>query len=295
MTLYDYCMEKGWDRLLQQWDKKENAPLTAHDVAATSHKKVWWRCELGHRWQASIATRLDGCGCPVCANRVILAGFNDLASKNPALAKQWHPTKNGGLKPSQVGLGYQRKVWWQCEKGHAWQASVASRVKESAGCPICSNYIALAGYNDLATRYPAIAAQWHPTKNGALSPDQIVAGSNRYVWWQCRLGHSWRAKVVDRTRGTNGCPYCASRKTLAGFNDLATTHPDVAAQWHPELNGTLTPQQVTAGSNRRIWWICPEGHVWRTAVYNRTGKKRQTNCPICAGNCRLADRQKFYP
>ena len=187
-----------------------------------------------------------------------------------------------------------KKVWWQCEQGHAWQAAVSTRVKQGADCPVCSNYVALAGYNDLQTLYPAIAAQWHPTKNGPLTPSQVVAGSNRYVWWQCHLGHEWRAKVVDRTRGTNNCPYCAGQKVLAGFNDLATTHPEVAAQWHPELNGALTPQEVTAGSNRRIWWLCPEGHVWRTAVYNRTGRTKQTGCPVCAGNYKFTYRQKAY-
>lgn len=294
MTLYEYCVEKGWEDLLRQWDKEKNAPLTPMDIGAKSHRKVWWRCGKGHTWQASLSSRLEGCGCPVCANRIILAGYNDLAATHPYLAKQWHPTKNGGLQPTQVSAGYDKKVWWLCEKGHSWQAAVKTRVRQNSGCPICANYVALAGYNDLESQYPAIAAEWHPFKNGALRPDEVVFGSQRYVWWQCARGHAWRAKVVDRTRGTNGCPYCAGRKVLAGFNDLATTHPDVAAQWHPDLNGSLTPQQVTAGSNRRIWWICPEGHVWRTAVYNRTGKKRQTGCPICAGNYRSTSKQQIY-
>ena len=134
----------------------------------------------------------------------------------------------------------------------------------------------------------------HPTKNGSLTPQEIVAGSNRSVWWQCSLGHEWCAKVVDRTRGTNGCPYCANQKVLKGFNDLATTHPRIAAQWYPTLNGKLTPEMVTAGSTHKVWWICPEGHVWRTAVYNRAGRNKQTGCPVCAGNIRVKYRQRYY-
>ena len=294
MTLYERCKESGWEHLLQQWDAERNAPLTPMAVASATHRKVWWRCEHGHSWQATVASRVSGCGCPVCANRVILAGYNDLATTHPHLAKQWHPTKNRGLKPTQVCAGYMKKVWWQCEQGHAWQAAVSTRVKQGADCPVCSNYVALAGYNDLQTLYPAIAAQWHPIKNGLLAPSQVVAGSNRYVWSQCHLGHAWRAKVVDRTRGTNSCPYCAGQKVLEGFNDLATVCPEVAAQWHPEMNGTLTPQQVTAGSNRRVWWICPEGHDWRTAVYNRTGRNKRTGCPVCAGNYKVTYQQRAY-
>ena len=97
-------------------------------------------------------------------------------------------------------------------------------------------------------------------------------------------GHEWRAEIVDRTRGTNGCPYCAGKKVLEGFNDLATLEPQVAAEWHPTLNGALTPQKVTAGSSRRVWWICGEGHVWRTAISNRTNLRKRTGCPVCAGN-----------
>lgn len=80
----------------------------------------------------------------------------------------------------------------------------------------------------------------------------------------------------------SGCPYCAGRKVLPGFNDLATLEPKVAAQWHPTLNGTLTPQMVTTGTHRKVWWECDLGHVWRAAIYSRTGLKK-CGCPICAG------------
>ena len=111
-----------------------------------------------------------------------------------------------------------------------------------------------------------------------------MSGSHQTVWWRCSLGHEWRAEIVDRTRGTNGCPYCGNKKVLAGFNDLASIEPEIAAEWHPTLNGALTPEMVTAGSNRKVWWLCPEGHVWRTAISNRTNAKKRTGCPVCAGN-----------
>ena len=68
-------------------------------MAAGSHKSVWWQCEKGHTWQAMVKSRVEGCGCPVCANRATIPGFNDLATTEPALAAQWHPTKNGALTP----------------------------------------------------------------------------------------------------------------------------------------------------------------------------------------------------
>lgn len=154
----------------------------------------------------------------------------------------------------------------------------------AAGCPVCAGRAVQIGYNDLQTQYPLIAAEWNYEKNAPLTPEQVVAGSNRTVWWRCSLGHEWRAAVVYRALGTNQCPYCTGNKVLAGFNDLATKEPEIAAQWHPTLNGELLPTQVTAGTRRRVWWICPEGHIWRTAVANRTNAKKRTGCPVCAGN-----------
>ena len=104
--------------------------------------------------------------------------------------------------------------------------------------------------NDLATLYPDIAAQWDEEKNGALRPSSVTAGSNRRVWWRCEKGHSYRAVIAQRG---DGCPYCANRKVLPGFNDLATVQPLVAKQWHESLNGALTPEMVTAGSHKKVW------------------------------------------
>ena len=85
-----------------------------------------------------------------------------------------------------------------------------------------------------------------------------------------------------RTQRGNGCPYCAGRKVLPGFNDLASVETKVAAQWHPTLNGALTPDMVTAGSSRKVWWQCPDGHVWKAVISSRTGKLK-CGCPVCAG------------
>lgn len=68
---------------------------------------------------------------------------------------------------------------------------------------------------------------------------------------------------------------------LKGYNDLQTAVPFVAAQWHPTLNGELTPDMVTYGSHKRIWWKCSEGHVWKAPIYSRTGTQTE-ECPICA-------------
>ena len=176
---------------------------------------------------------------------------------------QWHPVRNRGVTPDEVPAGSHRHVWWMCKQGHEWQAEVRCRTLYGNGCPFCANRAVLPGFNDLATLYPELAAEWHPTKNGALTPEQVLAGSEKRVWWQCGRGHAWQTSVSTRTRANCRCPVCAGRTVLAGENDLATLSPELAAEWHPTLNGALTPDMVTAGSNKRVWWQCRLGHVWR--------------------------------
>ena len=270
--------------LATEWDTEKNGALTPQQVSAGSGIKVWWRCKKGHSWKARIISRSRGCSCPVCANRIIVPGFNDLATTHPAVASEWDQEKNGDLTPQKISYGYSRKVWWRCTLGHEWQATPIARARMATGCPVCAGRAVQPGYNDLKTRYPLIAAEWNYEKNGSLTPEQVVAGSNRIVWWRCSLGHEWRAAIIYRAIGTSQCPYCTGNKVLAGFNDLATVDPEIAAQWHPTLNGELLPTQVTAGTRRRVWWLCPEGHIWRTAVANRTNAKKRTGCPVCAGN-----------
>lgn len=84
------------------------------------------------------------------------------------------------------------------------------------------------GFNDLATTHPAVAALWHSTRNGALTPKDVSFGVQRRVWWVCPLGHEWEATVANRTlRQGSGCPFCAGKAVWPGFNDLATANPDV--------------------------------------------------------------------
>ena len=134
-SLFEYCTRNGMESLLKQWSHIRNGPLTPEQVIYGSSKKVWWVCEKGHEWEAMIKSRVVGCGCPVCANRRLVPGLNDLATIHPELSKQWHPEKNGALTPRDVLPGSRRKVWWRCGEGHEWQATVGSRA-EGKGCPV---------------------------------------------------------------------------------------------------------------------------------------------------------------
>ena len=287
-TLESFCTRSGQTALLAEWDAERNLPDTPAGVTRGSHKKVFWRCENGHTWQAAVYTRTSGSGCPYCQGRQARAGFNDLRTRFPSLAAEWDAEKNAPLTPEQVTIGSHQEVFWRCAHGHSWKAAVRARTRGS-GCPVCAGRQVSAGQNDLASCLPVLAAEWDAEKNGALTPQSVTPSSNRKVFWRCPHGHSYAARISARTECGTGCPYCAGRKVLAGFNDLQTVFPKLAAEWHPTLNGALTPEQLTPGSNKRVWWQCSLGHVWKAVVYSRTGP-RPSGCPVCAGKTRPARR-----
>lgn len=274
-------LKSAYPEIAAQWHPVKNGPLTPEQILPGSHRSAWWQCTHGHEWKALIKTRVEGNGCPICANRSVLPGVNDLQTLSPDLAKQWHPTKNGSLQPSNVVCGSSRKVWWRCDQGHEWQATIQAR-SAGKGCPVCSGKTVIPGINDLQSHAPGIAAQWDPEKNGTLKPDQVALHSNRQAWWRCEKEHSWKTTVYSRTFNRSGCPYCTGRKVLAGFNDLKTREPRVAAQWHPTKNETLKPTMVTPGCRKRVWWKCSLGHEWKAVIYSRTGNQ-MCGCPVCAG------------
>ena len=203
-----------------------------------------------------------------------------LAILDPELAKQWHPTKNGELTPGDVTPGSNKKVWWKCDKAddHEWDTRIADRAKGD-GCSCCSGKKVVPS-NCLATLNPKLAREWHPTKNGDFTPNDITPGSNKIVWWKCDKAddHEWTASIVNRSNGS-GCSCCDGR-TAVPSNCLATLNPKLAREWHPTKNGDFTPNDITPGSKKKVWWKCDKAddHEWYTTIKDRSNGD---GCPWC--------------
>ena len=125
---------------------------------------------------------------------------------------------------------------------------------------------------------PGLSAQWHPMKNGDLTPEDVTPCSNKKVWWICEKGHEWQAIINSRTQG-HGCPYCAGQRASKGYC-LKTKSPLLSRQWHPVKNGGLTPEDVTPGSKKKVWWLCSKGHEWQARISSRN--LNNASCPFCA-------------
>jgi hypothetical protein len=275
----------AFPELAAQWHPTKNAPLVPDQVTVGSHKTLWWKCARGpdHEWQAQVHKRTFSTrGCPFCAGQRA-SMTNSLATAHPELAAQWHRTMNGPLAPDQVTAGSARMVWWKCPRGpdHEWRAAIASR-SAGRGCPFCSGR-RVSVTNSLAVRFPGLAAQWHPTRNGRLRPDRLIAHSRSLVWWKCPQApdHVWRAPAYRRAV-KRGCPFCTGRRASV-TNSLAALFADLAAQWHPTRNGRLRPEHVAAHSDSPVWWRCPRDprHEWQAKVSQRT-RLSGSGCPFCA-------------
>lgn len=279
MTLQDHFLENA--QMSRMWDAEKNADLNPAELTPGSRRAAWWRCEQGHSWQAQVYSVKSGCSCPYCSGRNAIPGETDLATTHPQVLKLW--SEKNTLKPTEVTAGSHRKVWWKCEKGHEWETLIAVVAVEGCGCPYCMGKRAIPGETDLATLRPDVLEAWDFEKNQEIDPGNVLPSSHEKAWWRCSLGHSWQAMIFSRTREqAAGCPYCTGKKVLPGFNDLATKKPKVAEQWHQPLNGELRPEDVSPGSNWKVWWRCREGHVWQAAIYSRT-RERASGCPVCAG------------
>ncbi len=292
--------------LAKEWNYEKNGDLKPEDVGHRSDKKVWWICpydvpddypveslrgkHFDFEWKAAIGNRTGNqrLGCPYLSGQAVWPGFNDLQTVNPELARQWHPIKNGGLKPTQVTVNSNKKVWWYLPydvpndysikslRGKCfdfeWQAKICNR-NNGSNCPYLVGKAIWTGFNDLATTSPTIAAQWHPTKNDGLKPTQVTANSDKKVWWYLsydvpndyhikslrgrHFDFEWQVSISDRHRHKLECPYLSGSSVWPGFNDLQTINPELAAQWHPTKNEGLKPTQVTANSGKKVWWHLP--------------------------------------
>ena len=261
--------------LVAEWGDNERDPET---LSHGSSFKANWVCGLGHEWRAQVKHRVRGSGCPFCANKRLLPGFNDLATRFPEVAAEWHPTKNP-TGPEQVMPGSKRRVWWLGECGHEWDQPVTHRTLRGYRCPYCTGRRVLPGFNDLATRYPGVAAEWDP--RNPTDPDQVMPTAGATAWWVGPCGHTWETTPANRVGNKTGCPFCApyNGKVLSGVNDLATLHPELASEWHP--TNPLPPSAVLPGTPRVVRWVCDRSHEWDATVGSRV---RGAGCRYCANN-----------
>lgn len=264
--------------LVKEWRDARDAGT----VTAGSHYKVSWECSrCSYLWQAVISSRSKGSGCPRCAGKVPFPG-KSLGDQFPGLVDEWDDANS--MSPLSIGPKSGIRAWWVCALGHRWKARVADRTS-GTGCRVCAGKEVLAGFNDLASTHPHLAREWHP--DNPISADQVTKTSGKTFRWLCAHDHHWTATVAARTSGGNKCPYCSGRRAIRGSTDLLTTHPNVAAEWHP--SNPVNVFEVKRGSSVDVYmWVCGKGHVQRKTVRDRV----EFGCTTCSKKGRTSKGER---
>ena len=209
------------------------------------------------------------------------------------LLDEFDYTQNA-FSPKTISFCSGKKLFWKCEKGHAYVATLSHRTSRNSGCPFCSGHKVLKGFNDIVTTHPDLIKEWDYEKN-VISPYDYSKGSIVSVWWKCEKGHSFKQTINSRTNAKTGCPYCSNKKLLVGFNDLKTRFPNVSSEWDYNKNSPITPENVFPGTTKKFWWICPYGHKYLASPNKRTSNDA-TSCPICDKEKKISIPEKiaFY-
>ena len=201
-------------RLAELWDEEKNGAVEL--VRLKQRDRYWWKCPIcGCEWSRELGAALKSNLCPVCNGRVLVKGYNDLATTHPELAAEWDYDRNGELRPSDVLAGSTRAVWWKCSKCHGvWQCKVVNRKLNAVRCPYCRKKRLLKGFNDLASQYPELAKEYLPELNSGITADELLIRNKTKVKWRCcKCGYEWITTIGHRAKRGTGCPRCNDKKT----------------------------------------------------------------------------------
>ncbi len=283
---YEDSLSYLFPELAKEWHPTKNGKLTPDLFVPGSQEIVWWLCpECGNEWPASIVNRSKGHGCDICATeRRKVTKKDTLLAKRGGINKKWclldWDYEENEYGPEYYTNGSAEVVSWRCHKcGHKWKTPICNRTRDyRSGCSLCSGKTIVSGVNDLPTIMPELMQDWDYENNTGIDPTTVGRGSHEYVSWKChKCGYTWEAQVYNRANG-KACPCCANRVVVSGINDLATTDPELAAEWHPTLNN-LNPTEVTRGQSKKVYWLCPKcGNVWQDSLNHRSGGR---GCSVC--------------
>lgn len=282
------CPEcRGWHYNKILWQERPD-PEKYYDInknkrsfktySYMSNEKVWWNCDNGHSFETMImnVTRREQFQCPICENRLVEKGYNDLASQYPDLAQEFDADKNM-VHPDDIYYASTLQYWWKCTEGHEFIRSAYHRVARAGECPVCNREIVVKGINDLQNKYPEVVNIWDYEKN-SVSPDEISDISTSRFYFKCKLGHTYEAGLNSVKNNSFKCHVCNNIIVQKGINSLVDTHPELAAEFSP--NEMRKPSEFNKHMAYSILWRCPHCN----GDYHYSIKDRELNdesCPYC--------------
>ena len=193
-------------------------------------------------------------------------------SKSDSLRRMhYHAAALGGKCLAVEYKGMKKKVPWQCQHGHTWDAVPNSVLNLNSWCPECARN---------RRRVPLKRLQDHARARGGRCLSRSKHNSCRTkVPWQCKLGHTWEARPSNVLHWGTWCPACSRKRRTPKKRSLKDL------QEHAASRGGCCLSTAYQGMKAPAVWQCHEGHIW-TARSNSVLNKK-TWCPVCSGNAPL--------
>ena len=180
-------------------------------LSVCSNRVISWKCNNAHSFKESIRNvNRRTYKCLYCAGRSIWPGYNDLQTLYPDIAVEFDIKKNG-ITPDRISPKDTTVYCWTCKEDHpTFEQSVEHRVNRRTVCPYCSGRKPVIGKNDLKTLFPEIAKEWDMKRNQGVSPEEVNPFTYVAYYWICPKSHSYKKKVIERTRFHKpvDCPKC---------------------------------------------------------------------------------------
>lgn len=221
--------------------------------------------------------------------------FEELPKNSAFIIKKeliliWDFKKNSQFNISfhKATKGSGKKAWRLClECKSSYDMAIVKKVN-GRGCPYCAGY-RVNETNSLASLHPQLLSEWDFEENLEISPEAIVCGNTKKVWWKGKCGHSWMANTHNRVYGKTGCPYCVHNgKILKGFNDLETTHPKIAEAM---VDKNLV-KILSFGSSEKVRWKCSFCKVINLSILNDLAS-RGLKCKACSDSMSFGEKYIF--
>ena len=294
--------------LINEIHPVKNEKIDLGKISCRSGQYLWWKCSHGHTFEMSVASKVDGKGCPYCLKKNRVVTF--IHEQSSTIAKEWNREKNLPLVLEDITTGSHKNVWWICDEGHEWQQMVYMRFDErrNTSCPFCQEKERL---SVIKKEYSHLFEQWDEMKNGP--PEyKLYPGSDIRVYWKCSYGHEWNDAQSIRAKNIN-CPICQPNEMVKGnfyevkfseelvgrkrkskrkkpetywrrkqyvhYEDsVEVLFPKLMNEWDFSKN-KVKPAEITPGSIQKVHWNCSKGHSWLAPIVRRTSGE---GCPKCA-------------
>ena len=294
----EYNFAAHYPHLLDEWDYEKNQKKP-DQFTPKSGQRMWWICrKCGHNHQTQICNKIrpSNTKCKNCLGKVPHSdGHNSLATLRPILVKDWYDERSP--KEFQVGSSYRAR--WKCHTcEHIWHTQISKRVELNRRCLSCTGQQAhSSGGDSVKVKNPELMDEWNDDRD----PATFLPGSSVKVDWKCRdCNNEWPMQIKKRTggeQGNSGCNFCngpggkhARVVHSNGHNSMRNTDDLMTREFHPTLNGKHTPDNLIAGTNEKLWWICSQDcdyiegakceNVWRNTGAHRVGGQK---CPVHNG------------